>query len=678
MNGHLFRLAMTMRKEQQDYGNKLEVMLLDRLVGTIKLGQNDKSIFEFDSDYLADSNRPVLSLFFRTKSGGINERTSSYRMKVDPFFSNMLPEGHLREYLATKLGINEEREFYLLAALGSDLPGAVIITPSNIDKSSAHRSPDVEEERKESSEILKFSLAGVQLKFSAVLESSGGLTIHAAGADGDHIVKLPSSKYDLVPEAEHASLCLAKIVGIDTAESKLIKTSDIGNLPKDITALTQQSLSVKRFDRNPGGRRIHIEDFAQVFGLFPDEKYKKAAYHDLANVIWQISGEHGLTEFIRRLVFTIGIGNGDMHLKNWSLIYRDGVTPELSPAYDFVPTIAFHEDRKLALSIGGEKVMTKVTLEHFAKLAGKADVPSRLVETIVKETIESFHTSWIENRDSLSFPSFARESIESQIQNSELFRMTPGTRAKASEDELVMRYFFLAGLAGNAGSPGSSGSAADFYNRALSADASKDWKSAVRLYSASIAESPVAQAYYNRGNSKVHLNDLQEAIADYATSLTLMPIPQAAYNAGLTHWNISRNTGEDKGEAERHRELAVTYFRDSIRMDPKLAEAWYNLGVLHVAKEPAESYQNFKAAAEINAYFMEAVFNMAVALFLNLQYDSALEQFEKAVALETDLDQYRFDFEKRLTRIIRLVPISGAAGPIGPKGPSSYSSDVAV
>jgi serine/threonine-protein kinase HipA len=32
------------------------------------------------------------------------------------------------------------------------------------------------------------------------------------------------------------------------------------------------------------------------------------------------------------------IGNGDMHLKNWSLIFSEQITPELAPAYDFVST----------------------------------------------------------------------------------------------------------------------------------------------------------------------------------------------------------------------------------------------------------------------------------------------------------------------------------------------------
>ena len=82
-------------------------------------------------------------------------------------------------------------------------------------------------------------------------------------------------------------------------------------------------------------------------------------------MIWILTGETGLLEFIRRLVFTILIGNGDMHLKNWSFIYVDGLTPELSPAYDFVSTIPYIPDNQLALNLAGEKNMNAIGLEHF-------------------------------------------------------------------------------------------------------------------------------------------------------------------------------------------------------------------------------------------------------------------------------------------------------------------------
>jgi serine/threonine-protein kinase HipA len=54
-------------------------------------------------------------------------------------------------------------------------------------------------------------------------------------------------------------------------------------------------------------------------------------------------------EFIRRLTFSALIGNADMHLMNWSLIYPDRRTPQLSPAYDVWSTVVYLEDPHAAL-----------------------------------------------------------------------------------------------------------------------------------------------------------------------------------------------------------------------------------------------------------------------------------------------------------------------------------------
>ena len=129
-----------------------------------------------------------------------------------------------------------------------------------------------------------------------------------------------------------------------------------------------------------------------------------------------------MIEFVRRLVFTIGTGNADMHLKNWSLIYRDGKNPELAPAYDLVPTIAFHKDNELGLSLGREKHMSAITLDHFAKFAAKAQLSSKLVKNTVKDAVEQYLTVWSNNKDSLPFPPLVRKKIEEHINRLELFK----------------------------------------------------------------------------------------------------------------------------------------------------------------------------------------------------------------------------------------------------------------
>ena len=66
---------------------------------------------------------------------------------------------------------------------------------------------------------LQFSLAGVQLTFSVVLEAAGGLTVRAHGRGGDWIVKLPAAIYDRVAENEYSVMSMAAMVGIHTPKS---------------------------------------------------------------------------------------------------------------------------------------------------------------------------------------------------------------------------------------------------------------------------------------------------------------------------------------------------------------------------------------------------------------------------------------------------------------------------
>ena len=82
-------------------------------------------------------------------------------------------------------------------------------------------------------------------------------------------------------------------------------------------------------------------------------------------MVWTLTGEKGLVDFIRRLVFSIKIGNGDMHLKNWSFIYTDGKKPQLAHAYDFVSTVPYIPNDSLALSLAETKDMGGISLIHF-------------------------------------------------------------------------------------------------------------------------------------------------------------------------------------------------------------------------------------------------------------------------------------------------------------------------
>ena len=334
----------------------LDVFLQERCIGQISLLPGESTFFSFEEDYITNSNRPILSQSFISKTGELIPQTKPTRIRLHPFFSNLLPEGHLRDYLAAKNHVKPEREFSLIEALGVDLPGAVIIQPST-EASSQSEIRETPEEIPPERPPYRFSLAGIQLKFSALAERHGGLTIPASGVGGTWIVKLPSVNFFQVPENEYAMMMLARQVGIEVPECRLISLEDIEGLPALGPLQGHFALAVKRFDRGPDHTRIHMEDFAQVYGLYPEQKYNNVSYTNIAHMVWTLCGEKGLAEYIRRLVFSILIGNGDMHLKNWSFLYPDGHTPILSPAYDLLSTIPYIPGDNLSLTLVKTKEM---------------------------------------------------------------------------------------------------------------------------------------------------------------------------------------------------------------------------------------------------------------------------------------------------------------------------------
>ena len=263
---------------------------------------------------------------------------------------------------------------------------------------------------------LHFSLAGIQLKFSAVKDATGGLTIPADGVGGSWIVKLPSSKFQNVPEYEFAMMELARRVGICVPETALIPIKQISGLPSGINSVGDHAFAIQRFDRAANGVRIHIEDFAQVFGVYPERKYERASYRNIAEVIWTETGEAGIVEFLRRLVFNILIGNADMHLKNWSLIYPDRHSPAVAPAYDFVATIAYLPDDHLALTFVDSERFTSITSDQFERFAAKARLPTKLTLDTVHGTVARFAEAW-RNPPGALIDNRLRTSIDQHLQS---------------------------------------------------------------------------------------------------------------------------------------------------------------------------------------------------------------------------------------------------------------------
>ena len=104
-----------------------------------------------------------------------------------------------------------------------------------------------------------------------------------------------------------------------------------------------------------------------------------------------------------------------MHLKNWSLIYRDRRMPELSPAYDFVATLPYIAEDKLALTFRRESQFAEISAEQVRRFAETARLPVsplwRMITEIVDRTVEA----WKGLEEKQLLPDEMRTQIDKQI-----------------------------------------------------------------------------------------------------------------------------------------------------------------------------------------------------------------------------------------------------------------------
>jgi serine/threonine-protein kinase HipA len=383
----------------------LTVWLGPTIVGTITELPTDRNLFVFAEDYVQNPDRPVLSLSFYNEDNQLNTTPVMKTTRVAPFFANLLPEGPLRQFVAKHAGVKSVRDLPILQVVGDDLPGAVVVRDESEGPPPQGRVEN---------EALRFSLAGVQMKFSAVGSPQKGLTIPAHGKGGHWIIKLPG-ELPMIPENEHFMMELARAVGIDTAENGLMPTDAIAGLPHHFQRGSANALWVKRFDRTEHGR-VHMEDFNQVYGQYPDDKYEHFSYANMAQNLNQLIGLEAVLEFVRRLVFSAAIGNNDMHLKNWTLLYPDGRNPRLSPAYDLLSTIPYMPDVKMALSLTDKvKDVREFDQALLRRFAHRVMAPYQAVEDVALEIAERTVREWAQRHHDLAMDHVVKERISERM-----------------------------------------------------------------------------------------------------------------------------------------------------------------------------------------------------------------------------------------------------------------------
>jgi serine/threonine-protein kinase HipA len=221
----------------------------------------------------------------------------------------------------------------------------------------------------------RIAVPGVQPKLSLSLindtinrPNHTRLTVVGA-LGGNYIFKPPSSTYPEMPENEHLTMKIAEAFGIQTVPSSLIKLQS-GEL----------AYITKRIDRTIDGKKVHMLDMFQITEAV--DKYK-SSMERIGKALRQYSADTLMDQlkYFELAIFCFLTGNNDMHLKNFSMIKKDGKW-SLAPAYDLLNVnLANPSDKEeLALSMEGKK--RKFTRHHFERFGANLGLNNRQIKGV--------------------------------------------------------------------------------------------------------------------------------------------------------------------------------------------------------------------------------------------------------------------------------------------------------
>jgi len=216
-------------------------------------------------------------------------------------------------------------------------------------------------------------LAGLQPKL-LLARFDGNWYVPRGRAHSTHILKprLPGRPDGLA--REHYGHALAAELGLAHYGTELVDKGP------------RQYLVIERYDRAVDGQTvtlIHQEDAAQALGLdwvddhakfqdpsAPRDSHRPSAYR-IAELLGSLQGEgRPVADFLRRLTFTVLLGDNDAHAKNLAILHLPGRSV-LADVYDVVSNL-FQDGRidyNLALAIDGSFDHRRISAAHLIREA---------------------------------------------------------------------------------------------------------------------------------------------------------------------------------------------------------------------------------------------------------------------------------------------------------------------
>lgn len=431
----------------------LTVWMSGKLVGVWTVSRSGVHRFRYEETWIRSPYCRPLSLSLPVTAKGNEIRGE----RVLNYFDNLLPDDpRIRQRLAHKFATKSNAPFDLLAAVGRDCAGAVLVLPASQSPSGWDRIEGVELADEDVERLLnnatsaplgqheppedadlRLAIAGAQEK-TALLKIADRWYRPLGTTPTTHILKLPlglvgNMRADLGESVENEWLCLEilRALGLETAEAGVARFGH------------QKALVVTRFDRSWIGSspqpdistpssdwwiaRLPQEDLCQATGIAGDRKYEADGGPSMNDALQILAG--GDNPDVDRARFVLSqlafwlLAAIDGHAKNFSIFHRAGGRYRMTPLYDVVsawPIIGkganelAYEKAKLAMAIRSRSAhyrLIEIQARHWQHLAQTSGVPAlwdRMVQMV--EAVDAALDD-VEGRLPEEFPSHLRNTV---------------------------------------------------------------------------------------------------------------------------------------------------------------------------------------------------------------------------------------------------------------------------
>lgn len=384
---------------------RLAVLLEGMNIGWIERTSTDSEpTFTYAEDYVAEGTIALSARLPIRSTPFTSERTTAY-------LQGLLPENRdVRESWAQQLHVLPDDAFAMLGAMGWDCPGAVqFCRPDQVedlkDRSAEYASTDESQIGERIRQLIAqdaswtmpqehWSLGGQQEKFALARIDDQWLEAHGSAAT-THIIKPGITRLKHQALIEHLTMRAAAHVGIDVARTEYQGFDGTW------------ALVVERFDRSPSHNgsiaRIHQEDFCQAVGRTPDRKYEERGgptARDMVAVVRResIDPRNDLLALADFLIINVVAGAPDGHSKNIAILRQPGGA-KIAPLFDLATGLGYDAnsvDRRIALSVGGERLTSRIRSQQWDKASAVLGIDPLLVQDRVRQLAQEFPGAFVQ------------------------------------------------------------------------------------------------------------------------------------------------------------------------------------------------------------------------------------------------------------------------------------------